>query len=269
MENDLRDMVPPPKLMGRIGPISDVATYLRSGEAHLSQLTRLGGLAPQHDVLDIGCGWGRVAIQLTQVLAPTARYLGVEVERDKAEWCTEHITSRHPNFVFRDVDLHNQRYNPEGALQAAETTLPIEEGERFDLIFLFSVFTHMFPADVRRYLDQFARCLKPGGKVVATYFLINDDARAAIAAGEAKRSFLEQDGYYTDNLDMPEAAIAYDEVEARAMYDDAGFAETTVAYGGWRSKGGQDYIVATMPAEKDEARGRRRFGWRRSGGERR
>jgi SAM-dependent methyltransferase len=44
-----------------------------------------------------------------------------------------------------------------------------------DLVILFSVFTHMLRDDLRFYLSEFRRILRPAGRVYATVFLLDDE----------------------------------------------------------------------------------------------
>lgn len=241
-------MIPPVDQLGRIGPILSAETWLALGESQMVELKELGGLRPEHDVLDIGCGFGRIAIQLTQFLDPSARYVGIDIVPEMVAWCTDEITSRYPAFEFRRIDVHNQHYHPGGTGQASRVRLPAADSSA-DLVFLFSVFTHMYPADVRHYLREIRRCLKPGGRLMATYFLINDAAQEAMAAGHARFNFIPQDGYYVKDLKDHEAAVGYDESVALREIERAGFEPADVHFQGWSrpTGGGQDIVVARKP----------------------
>lgn len=59
-----RDKMTPPR--GRIFVGS--GDYKSQGERITDQLVRYGGLKPDHKVLDIGCGIGRIAVPLTKYL---------------------------------------------------------------------------------------------------------------------------------------------------------------------------------------------------------
>ena len=98
---------------------------------------------------------GRIALALTEYLAPSARYEGFDVVEAGITWCRDEITPRYPNFRFTHVDLYNRSYNPGGRVHAAEMRFPYGD-EQFDFVYLTSVFTHMLPADVERYLGEVA-----------------------------------------------------------------------------------------------------------------
>ena len=69
------------------------------------------------DVLDVGCGAGILAIASEPLLGETGHYLGLDVQPDRIEYCSEH----YPNsqFTFRTVGASNPLYNPSGAANAA------------------------------------------------------------------------------------------------------------------------------------------------------
>src|SRR3954452_23014549 len=57
------------------------------------------------------------------------------------------------------------------------------------LVFLCSVFTHMMPNEAANYIGEIARVLKPGGRCVVTYFLLNHENMTRMARGEAVFNF--------------------------------------------------------------------------------
>lgn len=76
------------------------------------------GLTSQSHFLDVGSGMGRVALPLTEFLAPSAIYAGFDVVPEFVEWCRMNITPRHPNFTFYLVEERNSEYNPESQIDA-------------------------------------------------------------------------------------------------------------------------------------------------------
>ena len=49
----------------------------------------------------------------------------------------------------------------------------------FDVAHLSSVFTHLLPTTIDHYLREINRVLRPGGRCVSTFFVLNDPTRAA------------------------------------------------------------------------------------------
>src|SRR6186713_3208786 len=105
VEDFFQDLVPPVDQLKRVGPIFDRETYLRSGKRSSEHLVQYAGLKPGLSVLDVGCGYGRVAIQLLRILNPQARYLGLDVVKEEIDWCRKHIGPRNNNFAFEHLDV--------------------------------------------------------------------------------------------------------------------------------------------------------------------
>ena len=219
------------------------------GKRFLESLIKDANLRPDDKVLDVGSGQGRMALPLTEFLTPNGEYYGLEIVNKAVEWCNQEY-SAHPNFHFIHANVFNKHYNKKGKVKANQYKFPFED-ETFHVIFLTSVFTHMYPDDVANYLAEIARCLKPNGKCVITYFLMNDESRKSIAENTASLSFSYpiNENCYTATEHDPEGAIAYDEEYILSKYNELGLkAIGNIHYGHWipRDKSGeyQDTIIA-------------------------
>jgi SAM-dependent methyltransferase len=142
-------------------------------EAHVNNLRRFVGLVPTHTLLEIGCGIGRDAIPLTEILTE-GKYVGIDIIKRSIDWCTDNISKHHPNFKFYHYDVADQLHNGGGKTKTAEIYIPLPDGS-VDRIILFSVFTHMLQPDIEHYLREFRRVLKSGGLVYATTFIYTDE----------------------------------------------------------------------------------------------
>jgi SAM-dependent methyltransferase len=222
------------------------------GLSFVEELKRSCELAPDHHVLDVGCGTGRIAIPLTQYLSPAARYEGFDPVREAVRHCRRRITPSYPNFRFQLADLYSKNYSPWGRFKDSEYRFPYEDGA-FDLVFAVSVFTHLLPAGAERYLQETARVLKPGGHFLATFFLLNAASTEAVDAG---RSTIPLPGRYevhrVTDTNVPEAAVAYDEGFLMGLYARHGLKlKQPPGYGTWSGRapsgyaGYQDLLVAT------------------------
>lgn len=215
-------------------------------------LVELAGLQPHHRILDVGCGVGRMALPLTRYLTADGSYEGLDVVRAGIAWCTEHITSHHPHFRFRAADLYNRAYHPRGRARASEYVFPYADAS-FDCVLLASVFTHMLPADLEHYLAEVARVLKPNGRCLATFFLLNAESRRLMKQSASLYDFrYPLPGCFTKDRRLPESAIAYEEVGIRRLYRKNGLAlQEPIQYGNWCGRrsfcDGQDIVVATKP----------------------
>jgi SAM-dependent methyltransferase len=112
-----------------------------------------------------------------RVIDKRGSYDGVEIFRPAVQWCDRHIHRRFNNFRFHHADVWNSAYNPKGKVLARNYTFPFP-GALHDFVFLTSVFTHMLPPDMERYLAEISRVLKPGTHGLLTFFLLNDESLA-------------------------------------------------------------------------------------------
>ena len=219
--------------------------------AQLDWLIDHGSLAPDAQFLDVGCGIGRTAIALTTYLNNEGSYTGFDSFPFGVEWCREHITPIFPRFKFDWADVKNDFYSKYGNIDPADFVFPYED-ESFDFIMANSVFTHMFPHHMLNYLKQMARVLKAGGKMLVTFFLLNDYSQKAMAEGkDVSFTFPVQvsEYCYSEHAVNIEGAMAYVEKYVQVMLDTCGLRLDKAIYGNWcgrKNTGtGQDiYIIS-------------------------
>ncbi|WP_417722820.1 class I SAM-dependent methyltransferase [Salipiger sp.] len=244
----------PRRLAWRTGTLPDFTTV---SQKHMVTLRRFGALEQARHIVEIGCGVGRDAISLIPLLPPEGSYLGIDIMPDSIAWAQGHITPRDPRFSFVHFDVADKQHNPGGTETMQDHRIPRAPGST-DLVYLFSVFTHMFPADLAQYLRDFARILRPGGHVVATMFVITEGLPAhllRIGGGGARnltfRHEIEPGFFHNDPAVVPGAtAYALSRLEQEAAA--AGLEVTRFALGAWSRSGppettGQDVVVFTRP----------------------
>lgn len=237
-----RPLTPPRRLFYLIG--SPKLDFHGSGADFRDFLVQ-NGLKPGDRVLDVGCGLGRLGVALTGYLDETGSYDGFDIMPPVIRWARR-ITAAHPNFRFKLVNLQSDRYRLGGAGEASRFTFPYPDAS-FDYVTLASVFTHLLPQDMRNYLAEIARVMKPGARCAISWFLLTDAARAAIERGGALYEFRHAgDGYWAEDPKLPEAAIAFDEAVILALYDQLGFDIVARYPGLWSGAkiGSQDVVVA-------------------------
>jgi SAM-dependent methyltransferase len=209
------DLMPPKRMITG----NERASFKIVGEEFFRYFIELCNLQPNVRVLDVGSGAGRMAIPLTKYLNDEGSYEGFDVIPHNVYWCQRKITPKHPNFRFHIADIYNKTYNQEGEYRASTYRFPYEDGS-FDFVFLTSVFTHLLPLDLEQYLSEIARALKPNGKCLITYFLLNRESLANIEASKQSTIAFHYrfENYRIKNKDIPEEAIAYDEEFIRELY---------------------------------------------------
>jgi len=119
------------------------------------------------DVLDMGCGSKLVQAILDRNL-PLKRYVGVDIFPDLINFLKQNVTD--PRFSFQLLNTENAMYNPGGEPLTGNTRLAAEE-HSFDIICLFSVFTHLAPHDYVAMLQMLRRYVKPGGRLIFSLFV--------------------------------------------------------------------------------------------------
>ncbi len=186
------------------------ATFETISNGHFQYLSRHVGLGAHQRILEIGCGIGRDAIPLTEIVSPPGSYLGIDIVGRSVEWCRANISERHPHFAFVHFDVADQLHNPLGTITTTDTRIPLED-ESVDRVILWSVITHMFERDIEHYFREFARVLKPDGLILASCFIVDQDILAAARRGRHSLRFEHSygDGCYINTPQVPAGAVAY------------------------------------------------------------
>ncbi len=238
---------PPQHLMDMIGN----GNYEQIGKSYLNYFKNLGHLQPGHRVLDIGCGVGRMAIPLTQYLDTHGSYEGFDIVKSLIDWCKENITPRFSNFHFRHADILNSSYNPFGKQKGEKYRFGFPDVD-FDFIFLTSVFTHMMPAEMEQYISEIERTLKPGGRCLVTYFMLNESVYPLIENKKSTFDFnFQLEGCRIQDPAIPEAVVAFEETNLRALFIKHSLQVDSIHYGSWSGRSDyfdfQDIIVLKKP----------------------
>jgi SAM-dependent methyltransferase len=239
-------MIPPRRLRSYVGK----GSFGAIGLEFRGYLVDLAQLNPSDRVLDVGCGVGRTAVPLTSYLTDGS-YDGLDVAPEAIAWCSDSISSRYPNFRFQVAEVENTAYRPDANGTADEYRFPYRDAD-FDVAFAISLFTHLLPASANRYIEEIERVLKPGGKVLLTWFLLNDESERGLEQGSADRDFPHRQGPCAlATRRIPELAVAYQESFVLGTLERAGLRLERLLPGLWsgRSDGTsyQDLIVAAKP----------------------
>jgi SAM-dependent methyltransferase len=136
--------------------------YVRIGEIQATLLRELG-LSRGDYLVDVGCGSGRTAFALRD--DASLRYLGTDVVPELLDHARK--TTQRPDWRFVLVE---GLVVPEGDASA-------------DMISMFSVVTHLTPAEGRRYVTDAVRVLKPGGKLIVSFLDKTIDLHRKVTGG--------------------------------------------------------------------------------------
>jgi len=184
-------------------------------------------------IVDIGSGVGKSAVGLRDGDYMGARfrgrYLGFDVDPEMVAWCGAHFPS--DRFSFTRVDAASTVYNPAGS--TARPRLECPDGTA-DLVFSQSLFSHLLEEDLRHYLAESHRMLKPGGWMLMTFFCLDDlEGRGLM---EGRWTFSHPLGpARVENPRYPESAVAYTRPWMIEAARSAGFAEADVILPNYQS----------------------------------
>lgn len=140
--------------------------YLNSIKEQIDYLKINGFICDSSQILDFGCGQGRFLNGLIYTKTKFSNYTGIDTSKNSIEWCLNYLNYNNSiNFIH--LPSYNARYNKDvvGLME-----LPFAK-EKFDLIFLNSVFSHMISKDIVFYLKEFYSCLKSSGFLYLTAFV--------------------------------------------------------------------------------------------------
>lgn len=162
--------------------------FLASAKNEALRIIKYCGLTARSKVLDVGCGPGRLPIGILNSMGEIERYIGADIDYKSIQWSQNYITQQHPKFKFIHLDVENLRYNPAGKKIDSHFKFSFKNQE-FDIIYLYSVFSHMEKDDVECYLKEFQRLLIPDGKIFLTGFFEEGVPEVTVNPGHYRRDW--------------------------------------------------------------------------------
>ncbi len=163
--------LPPPQMRDRMCGREYAADdrFLESGSAEARRLITNLACTPDSNVVEIGCGLGRLALGLIHERVDV-QYWGFDANGRWIAWCKKHIERTHPSLRFIHIDVANELYNPNGRLIARDFRFPLADGHA-DIVYMWGVFTNMRLHDARIYIAEISRLVRDGGRVFLTAFV--------------------------------------------------------------------------------------------------
>lgn len=215
--------LPPRRLMVRVAGTADADWFLRSGRAAYDAIAANVPLGEVTDILDFGCGCGRV---LRYWNSRQRAIAGSDRDAGAVAWCADHLPFAH---VERNELAPPLRY----------------EDASFDLVYALSVFTHLTEDLQTAWRDELRRVLRPGGRL-----LLTTHGRSYLPRLEpAERERFERGELVVRWADLPGSNLC-------SAYHPEGYLRETLAAGfeleriepeGARGNPTQDLVVVRRP----------------------
>ena len=188
-------------------------------------------------IVDIGCGCGRYAHPLRDYRFKserfTGKYIGIDVDEEMLAWCRENYDaerfsfhrSNHTSKAYRGMENSNGNGNSHYHLPVAD--------ESADFVFSTSLFTHLLEEQLDNYCQESYRALKPGGYMAMSCFSMDHPPPTY---GERHTFRYRIANAHVESLEVPEAAVAYEETFLLSVAQAAGFrtADILEAPGDWQ-----------------------------------
>jgi SAM-dependent methyltransferase len=207
--------------------------YNKQGENPLTYLRELTGLKPSHAILDLECGTGRIAFSLTGFLGVSGSYDGLDTDKNNIDWCKKYIAEKYPNFKFQCTGPRNQLHSNSGPAENGNNALPFQD-EKFDFVFVNSVFTHRMPAEVIKSISEICRVMKSGASCLISMYIVNCESEDLMIKKPTQTNFPVNKGFYRlQSLQDGDVKVAYDEEWLLEKLENAGLKMQSIKYGNW------------------------------------
>jgi len=140
------------------------------------------GLGAETDLIDVGCGSGRLLSQLQA--SDIHSYLGIDISQELLDYAKQYICES--NWLLKRVD--------DCRIPAADTSS--------DMVCMFSLITHLLHQESFMYFKEAARVLRQGGKLLVSFLEFRhpdlwplfENSVDVVLGGERLDMFIDRDG---------------------------------------------------------------------------
>jgi SAM-dependent methyltransferase len=234
------------------------------GDACYGILDRYIAINKDSNLLDFGCGIGRVLLSALKHRPNLGHVTGFDIMPQVIDFCNGAIKPSFGNTSFQLIRGSNDHYDQFIRAAGNNTALSNERilsqyAHTFTGAYAFSVFTHVELVDFQALLKLLEQLLLPSGELLITAFLLTPYSRDSISKRQSLFPFdkdaYEQDGQvFIGNTNDRLGFIAFELALVEKMVFDAGLVITHVEHGAWTGSGFssslQDVIVCRKPNVK-------------------
>ena len=154
-------------------------------------------------ILDVGCGAGLLAAASEPLLG---HYTGIDLDPQVIAFCQRHYPAG--AFSFQHLDTYHPLYAPD---QTHSKALWDVRDASVDVVVSRTAWTHLAEEDARFYFREINRALRPGGRAILGFFLLDDVYHLNLERLDPRWVFnqrLSENWYHPAGVRRAEAAIA-------------------------------------------------------------
>jgi SAM-dependent methyltransferase len=222
--------LPPNHLRVRVGVGNEVlfnqAYHLQAGTNFWLQWLSSGYVTGTSDIVEIGCGCGRIAHHLRGDWFKGS-YVGIDIDEELLDWSTSHFPRDKFSFM------------PSPHTSATYSAGTVDEGNLFsfpndwqkDFVYSTSLFTHLLERELRNYTRESFRVLRPNGTMYMTFFCLDSVTRGNRWTFQHKVAEA-----HVENIKYPEAAVAYTREFMETLCRSVGFSDVYIMEGPARAR---------------------------------
>ena len=195
VSNDFYRLWLDPQMVYSCGYFHDGTEDLAAAQTNkLDHVCRKLMLAPGERLLDIGCGWGALAIHAARHYG--AKVVGITLSTNQYELARERVQAAG---LQDSVEIRLQDYRD------------LEGDASFDKVSSIGMFEHVGLKNLRGYFEVIARLLKPGGVNHGITSADPESRSVGLGAGEFIDRYVFPDG------ELPHVALAISELSSAGL----------------------------------------------------
>lgn len=186
----------------------------------MEMICRKLSLEPGMTVLDIGCGWGTLALHMAQEHG--VQVTGITVSREQLNFAKDKAASSDADVEYRLMDYRSLR------------------GE-WDRVVSVGMFEHVGRRNYREFMDVVRNCLKPGG----LFLLHSIGSNGAFGVGAGADPWLTH--YIFPNGVLPSPSTLVDALDGISFWRTGRTSAWTTTRRSWRGMKTSNSVSATGP----------------------